>query len=212
MKMRLAVLVLVLWTGTAIAGPLSLLGGKPMAEGTAHQVGVGWPSVLYDWWHSGTPEWAVAGEMVYGDWSGGFSNVEIGGAVNMPLRWHLNKAGGTDIAFQLKPGILLGSMEAARDDRFVFGLRGEMSLPVTIELTPEVNLITGGTVPFSVLFVNNADDYVVLPLLARLGAEVKATETITPWLLFELGPALAFGGFGTEAEFAFRIWVGSAFR
>ena len=56
-----------------------------------------------------------------------------------------------------------------------------------------------------------ADDYVVLPLLARLGAEVKATEKITPWLLFELGPAIAFGA-GTDSEFAFRIWVGSAFR
>jgi hypothetical protein len=62
------------------------------------------------------------------------------------------------------------------------------------------------------IFVEDADDYVVLPLLARIGAEVEATDTITPWLLFELGPSMAFGDFGTEAEFAFRIWVGSAFR
>ncbi len=211
MKMRLAVLLLTLWVGTAFAGPPSLQGGKLMPVGTAHQVGVGWPSLFYEYWHSGTPDWAIGGEVVYGDWSAGFSDVKIGGAVNVPLRWHLKKTGAADIAFQVKPGILLGSMEAGRADRFVFGLRGELSLPVTIELTPKVNLITGGSIPLTVLFVDDADDYVVLPLLARLGAEVKATDTITPWLLFEMGPAIAFGD-GTEAEFAFRIWVGSAFR
>ena len=211
MKIRLVVLLLTLCTGTAFAGPPSLLGGKLIPVGTAHQVGVGWPSLFYEYWHSGTPDWAIGGEVVYGDWSAGFSDVKIGGAVNVPLRWHLKKTGAADIAFQVKPGILLGSMEAGRADRFVFGLRGEFSLPVTIELTPKVNLITGGAIPLTALFVDDADDYVVLPLLARLGAEVKATDTITPWLLFEMGPALAFGD-GTEAEFAFRIWVGSAFR
>jgi len=64
MKMRLAVLLLTLWSGTAFAGPPSLIGGKPMGEGTAHQVGVGWPSLFYEWWHSGTPEWAIGGELV----------------------------------------------------------------------------------------------------------------------------------------------------
>jgi hypothetical protein len=108
--------------------------------------------------------------------------------------------------------MLLGNAKAGRDDRFVFGLRGEMAFPINIDLHPKVNLITGGTIPFSILFVEDADDYVLLPLLARLGAEVKATDTITPWLLFEMGPAMAFGDFGTEAEFAFRIWIGSAFR
>jgi len=212
MKMRVLVLLLILWTSMAFAGSPSQMGGKLMPEGTAHQVGAGWPSFFYEWWHSGTPEWAIGGEVVYGDWSGEFSDVKIGGAVNVPLRWHLTKSGAADIAFQVKPGILLGSMEAWRDDRFVFGFRGEISFPITIDLTPKVNLITGGAIPFSVLFVEDADDYVVLPLLARIGAEVEATDTITPWLLFELGPGMAFGDFGTEAEFAFRIWVGSAFR
>jgi len=210
MKMRLTVLFLVLWVGTAFAGPPSLQGGKLMPVGTAHQVGVGWPSLFYEYWHSGTPDWAIGGELVYGDWSGGFTNVEIGGAVNVPFRWHLKKTGAADIAFQVKPGMLLGSMEAGRGDHFVFGLRGELSVPVTIELTPKVNLITGGAIPLTYMIVDNAPDYFVLPLLARIGAEVQATETITPWLLFELGPAIAFGD-GTEAEFAFRIWVGSSF-
>jgi len=212
MKMRLAVLFLTLWASTAFAEPPSLLGGKRIPSGTAHQVGVGWPSLFYEWWHSGTTEWAIGGELVYGDWSGGFSDVEIGGAVNVPLRWHMNQVGAAHIAFRLTPGILLANAKAGRDDRFVFGLRGEMGFPINIDVHPKVNLITGATIPFSILFVEDSDDLVVLPLLARIGAEVKATDTITPWLLFELGPAMAFGDFGSEAEFAFRIWIGSAFR
>ena len=148
--------------------------------------------------------------MVYGDWSAGFKNVEIGGAVNASFRWHLKKTGAADIAFQVKPGMLLGSLEEGRGDHFVFGLRGELSVPVTIELTPKVNLITGGAIPLTGMIVSGADDYFVLPLLARIGAEVQATEKITPWLLFELGPAIGFGD-GTDAEFAFRIWAGSSF-
>jgi hypothetical protein len=85
-----------------------------------------------------------------------------------------------------------------------------MSLPVSVELAPKVNLITGGAIPLSVFVVDGASDYVVFPLLARLGAEVKATDKITPWMLFELGPAFKFGD-GTDTEFAFRIWVGSSF-
>jgi hypothetical protein len=48
MKMRLTVLFLVLWVGTAFAETPSLQGGKLMPVGTAHQVGVGWPSVFYE--------------------------------------------------------------------------------------------------------------------------------------------------------------------
>jgi len=212
MKTSLAVLVLVLWAVTAFAGPASTVGGKEMPVGTSHQVGVGWPSAFYEYWHSGIPDWAIGAEVVYGDWSGEFSDVEIGGAVNVPFRWHLSKVGGADIAFQVKPGFLLGSMEGGRDNHFVFGLRSEISLPVSIDLTPKVNLITGGAIPFSVFFVEDRDDYVVVPFLARLGAEWQATESITPWLLFELGPATAFGASDSETEFAFRVWVGSAFR
>jgi len=144
MKTRLTVLFLILWVGTAFAGPPSLQGGKLMPIGRAHQVGVGWPSMFYEWWHSGTPDWAIGGEVVYGDWSGGYSNVNIGGAFNMPFRWHLKETGSADIALQVKPGILFGSLDEGRfDGNFVFGVRGELSVPVTVELTPKVNLITG---------------------------------------------------------------------
>jgi len=210
MKMKLVVLLVVLWAGTAFAGPATTMGGKEIPVGRSHHVGVGWPSMFYEYWRSGMPDWGIGGEVVYGDWVGGFSDVTIGGAINVPVRFHLNKAGSADFAFQVKPGILLGSMERGRDDRFVFAFRGEMSLPVSIDLTPKVNLITGGSIPLSVFVVDGAADYVGVPLLARLGAEVRATDKITPWMLFELGPAIRFGD-GTDTEFAFRVWVGSAF-
>lgn len=217
MKGRLFVLLLMillagLWTaGAALAGPPSLLGGKQMPVGMSHQVGVGWPGFFYEYWQSGIPDWGIGAEILYGDWSGEFSDLEIGGAVNVALRWHLFKSGNTDIGFQVKPGMLLGSMEAGRDDRFVFGVRAEVSAPVTVDLTPRVNLITGATIPLTYLVIDDVDDPFVLPILARLGAEVKATEKITPWVLFELGPALAFVDSDTETEFAFRAWVGSSF-
>ncbi len=211
MKTRLAVLVLVLWAGTAFAGPPSLTGGRQMPVGFAHQLGLGWPSVYYEYWRSGTPDWGVGGEIVYGDWSGEFSDMKVAGAVNLPVRWQLKKTGQTNLAFQVKPGMLLGSMDIGRDDRFVFGLRSEFSVPVSIDLTPKVNLITGGAIPLTYLVIDDADDPLVLPILARLGAEVKATEKITPWLVFELGPAIAFADSDTETEFAFRVWAGSTF-
>jgi len=212
-KALLLLSALLLVGGTASAGPFSLLGGERMPAGTAHQVGMGWPSLFYEWWHSGNPDWALGAELVYGDWSGGFSDVEIGGAFQVPLRWHMAKSGAVDVAFRLTPGILFGGVETGRkkDDHFVCGLRGEFAIPITVDLYPSVNLVTGVTMPFSVFFVESEDPFVVIPILARIGAEVKATPTVTPWLLFELGPAIAAGDFGSDTEFAFRIWAGCAF-
>lgn len=215
MRRMLAAMVLAwILAGTAWAGPFSLLGGEPMPAGTAHQVGMGWPSLLYEWWHSGNPDWALVAELVYGDWSGGFSDVKIGGAFQVPLRWHLAGKSPISAAFRLTPGILFAGAETGRkkdDDRFVCGLRGEFAVPVTVDLYPSVNLVTGATMPFTVFFVESEDPFVVIPILARIGAEFKATPTVTPWLLFELGPAFMAGGFGSDTEFAFRIWAGCAF-
>lgn len=217
MKSRFILSVVVAWlaASTAFAGPPSLTGGKRLQSRTAHHLGVGWPSLTYEWWHSGKLEWALGAELVYGDWSGAFSDVQIGGAFNIPLRWHLKTRGHrnaiTDIAFRFTPGVLVGNIEAPGDDLFVFGVRGEFAVPVSIDVHERVNIVTGAAIPVSVYFVEDGDPFVVLPLLGRIGVEVGATERIVPWLLFELGPGLAFGDFGTEVEFAFRIWVGTTF-
>lgn len=204
------ILFLILLGNAAYAGPASVISGEPMTSSTAHQVGLGWPSVYYEWWHSGNPDWALGGELVYGDWSGEFSNVEIGGAFNVPFRWHLMESGITDVGFRVAPGVLVGET-GGKNERFVFGARAEIGVPVSVDLHPKVNLVTGGVVPATFMWVKGADPFVVIPILGQIGVEVAATPTIAPWLLLQLGPGLAFGDFGAEVEFAFRVWMGATF-
>ncbi len=179
-----------------------------MTSGTAHRIAVGWPSVSYEWWNAGDPDWALGGELVYGDWSGDFSDVEIGLGLNVPLRFHLHSGRRAAVAFRLTPGLLLAEIENGPNDRFVFGARGEIAVPVTISLHRRVNLVTGVNFPVSLMFAENQDPVVILPILGRIGVEITATRTLAPWLLLELGPALAFGDFGGEIEFALRFWLG----
>ncbi len=210
---KISIFALLIVTTTSYAAPTSLIGGKAMQESNAHYVALGWPSIAYEWWNAGSNmDWAIGGELVYGDWSGEFSNVDIGVAVNIPLRWHLHQEGRTNVAFKLAPGGLIGSVDAPGSDLFVFGMRAEMGVPISIELNDKVNLITGASVPFTVMFVENADAFVVIPIMPRIGVEFAATPTITPFFLMELGPTIAAGGgFGTEVELGLRAWVGSVF-
>ena len=198
-------------TSSAYAGPVSMVGAKPMTGDTAHHAGVGWPSAFYEWWHAGNPDWAIGGEIVYGDWVGEFSDVEIGGAINLPMRWHISRRGITDVAFRLSPGVLIANSEAAGNDFFTLGVRGEVGLPISIDVHRQVNLLTGAVVPASVLFVESIDAFAIIPILARIGVEVDAVVEITPYFLLELGPAIAVGDFGTEVEFAVRVLAGTTF-
>jgi hypothetical protein len=211
MKKIILYLSLILITIPAYAGPGSVLGGKPMSTPTAHYVGLGWPSLSYEWWHAGNPDWAIGGELVYGDWSGNFSDVDIGFAMNVPLRWHLSQEGKVDVGFLLTPGALIGSINAPGDDLFVLGIRGQMGVPITIDLDNRFNLITGVVVPFTVLFVEHADDFVIIPILPRIGIEFEASRSITPFLLMELGPTIAIGGGDTNVELGIRASMGAVF-
>jgi len=73
-------------------------------------------------------------------------------------------------------------------------------------------LITGGTIPATFMFVDNGGDpFVIIPIFGRIGTEIMASKDITPWMLIELGPAIAIGNGGTNTEFAFRAWLGVTF-
>lgn len=211
MKKIIVGIALLFFTIPVYAGPSSILGGKPMSSDTAHYVGLGWPSLAYEWWHVGSPEWAIGGELVYGDWSGEFSHVDIGFALNVPLRWHLHQDESVDVGLRLAPGVLIGSNDAPGDDQLVMAIRGEAGIPVTVDLVDRINLITGATIPFTVLFVENADAFVTIPILARIGVEFEATPSIVPFFLLELGPTIAVGDFGSELELGVRAWIGSVF-
>ena len=188
MKVCTFVIAMISWVSVAYAGPPSIMGAKPMGSNTAHHMGLGWPSVFYEYWRAGNPDWGIGGELVYGDWSGDFSDVEIGGALNVPLRWRLSDQGRTAIAFRLAPGALIASVDGGPfNDRFAAGIRCEMGIPVSVDLHEKVNLITGGNIPASVYFIENSDPFVVIPILGRIGAEVEAKSTITPYVLVELG-------------------------
>ena len=192
------------------AGVPTPIGAHTFPARDGHHVGVGWPSLSYDWWNKGSPSWAIGGELVYGDWSGSHSDVEIGFGVNGRMRWALSGNKRASVALQWSPGILLAATEGPVDN-FVFGVRSELAVPVTFRLHPRVNLVTGGVVPVSVIFVEDADPFVVLPLMGRIGLEVTATREIAPWFLLEIGPGIAFGSNNTDVELAFRVMIGVTF-
>lgn len=211
MKKFTICLVMLFFSISAHAGPSSVLGAKPLPDSSVHHVGVGWPSVAYEWWNAGSPDWAISAEMVYGDWSGEFSDVDIGAALNVPFRWQLKQNGRAHVALEMAPGGLIGSNDAPGGDLFVFGLRAEMGVPVSIDLNDRISFLTGVSAPFSVMFVESADPYVVIPLMPRLGVEFAVDESIAPFLLVELGPTIAVGDFGTEVELGLRSWIGVDF-
>lgn len=161
--------------------------------------------------HSGRPDWAIGGELVYGDWSGEFSNVDIGFALNVPFRWHLRQSGRADFGFKFAPGALIGSNDAPGNDQMVGAVRAEMGVPISINVTNGINVLTGVTVPFTVMFPEGVDAYVIVPIMPRIGIEFEASNSFTPFFVMEFGPTVAIGDFGSEVEFGLRAWVGSVF-
>ena len=184
-----------------------------MSSDTAHHVSLGWPSVSYEWWRAGNggPDWAIGGELVYGDWVGEYSDVEIGGALNIPFRWHMSNSGQADFAFQLKPGFLIANIEAGPTDLFAAAIRVDPGLLVSVDINQQLNLITGATVPFSLFFVENADPFAIIPILLRAGAEIDTQRDIVPHVLFDFGPVIAVGNGNSDVDFGFRAWIGTTF-
>lgn len=203
----------------ALAGPAnSTIGGKRLQQDNVHNVGVGYPSLFYEWWNKGPRklDWALKGALVYGDWPTAFARgrfVRVGLGLSAPLRWHLStkrRAKATnDIAFRFTPGILLAGNRA---DAFTFGIKAELAAPVSIDLHDRVSLITGGAIPFSV-YINNSNIGAAgfIPLLVRLGVEIKAAKHVSPFFLFELGPGIIVANGFTDVEFAWRLWAGTSF-
>ena len=151
---------------------------------------------------------------MYGDWVGSHSDVGIGGAFNAQLRWNVRhkarQKATSDVALRLSPGILLANTEGPVD-LFVFGIRAEFAVPVSVDLHERVSLVTGGTIPLSMFFVEDGDPYGVIPLMFRLGVEINASPKVAPFVLFEVGPGIAVGSGDTDVDVAFRVWVGTAF-
>lgn len=214
-------------SSTAFAGPQSTIGGKRLKSEVVHNTGVGWPSLFYEWWNKGRRnlDWALGAELVYGDWSGAYSDVSAGLAFNAPLRWHLHTGkhakATTDVAIRFTPGAMVGGRDrgpywspppGVQPDRGVMGgIRAELAVPLSIDVHERVSVVTGATIPFTLMFAEGADPWGIIPVLVRMGVEINAAPKVAPFFLFELGPGIYVGNGVSDVDFAFRIWVGTSF-
>jgi hypothetical protein len=203
----------------ALAGPAnSTIGAKKLEEDMVHSGGVGYPSMMYEWWNKGKGkmDWGLSGELVYGDWLAAHTGrfVKIGLGVDGMLRWNFvsNKKPKVqnDFALLVKPGILIAGNRFGGDS-FTFGIKGEIGLPFTIDVHERVTVVTGGFLPIGG-YINNAanSSFGEIPILIRLGVEIDAADNVAPWFFFDLGPGIRFGNV-TGTSFAWRLGAGTAF-
>ncbi len=214
MRFILTLLLMLGLASTASAGPQSTIGGARLETDMAHKVATGWPSTSYEWWNKGKRklDWALGGELVYGPWSGAWDDPRIAFALSAPLRFHLweHKRPGskTDLGFRVTPGLLAGS--AAVNSPTVVG-RIELAVPVSVDVNPKVSIVTGGAIPIDLGWVRGSGFGGVIPLLVRLGVEIKASQKTAPFVLIEVGPGIGFGQGRSGVDLAARIWAGTTF-
>ena len=203
----------------ALAGPKnSVIGGKKLEQDMVHSGGVGYPSIMYEWWNKGKGnlDWGLSGELVYGDWPAAFKKgrfIKIGLGIDGMVRWHLATRNHdkvtTDIAILAKPGILIAGNN---NDSFTFGIMGEALVPVSLDVHERVNVVVGGAfIIEGYINNNNVPNQGRIPLLIRMGVEIKANENVEPWFFFDLGPGIGFGEGASGASFAWRLGAGTAF-
>jgi hypothetical protein len=214
MKFILTLLLLLALASPAFAGPQSTIGGARLETDMAHKVATGWPSTSYEWWNKGGGklDWALGTELVYGPWSGAWDDPRIAAALYAPLRFHLwehkRSASKTDLGFRVTPGLMAGS-EAQNTATVVSRL--ELAVPVSIDVHPKLSVVTGGAVPIDLGWIEGVGFRGAIPLLVRLGVEVKAGSKAAPFVLMEVGPGIGFGEGGSDVALAARLWAGTSF-
>jgi hypothetical protein len=197
----------------ALAGPQSTIGGARLQTDMAHKVTTGWPSTSYEWWNKGKGklDWALGSELVYGPWSGAWDDPRIGASIYAPLRFHLwghdRSASRTDLGLRFTPGLMAGSF--ARDRAMVMA-RAELAVPVSVDVHPKLSVVTGGAVPIDLGWVEGTGFLGAIPLLVRLGVEIKGGNKTAPFILMEVGPGIGFGD-GSDVTLAARLWGGLTF-
>jgi hypothetical protein len=89
--------------------------------------------------------------------------------------------------------------------------RAEIAVPVTVDVNPKVSIVTGGAIPIDLGWIENVGFVGAIPLLFRLGLEIKAGEKVAPFVLMEVGPGFGFGQGASSTTLAARIWAGTTF-
>jgi hypothetical protein len=214
MKFITTLLLALALASTAFAGPQSTIGGRRLDSDMAHQVRSGWPSTSYEWWNKGkgSLDWALGGELVYGPWSGAWDDPRIAFAFYAPLRFHLydkqRPNAKTDLGIRFTPGLMAGS--AAVNVAMVMS-RAEIAVPVSVDVNPKLSVVTGGAIPIDLGWIENVGFFGAIPLLFRLGVEIKAGDKVAPFVLMEVGPGFGFGQGSSGTTLAARIWAGTTF-
>ena len=188
----------------------SVLGGKLVPAGTtAHHVAVGVPGLFYEWWNGGWDfDWAGHVGIVYEDWSGAWSDVDVGLELELPMRYRVAGTDAAQVALRIAPGLLVADAGST-----VLGIRADAGALVSIDVHPRANLVTGGTVPFTILLVSGGDTGLILPVLGRLGLESFASNDFAVSLLLEVGPTFLLSDHGgnDSSRLGARFWVGATF-
>jgi hypothetical protein len=219
----------------ALAGPKnSVIGAGKLEEDMVHSGGTGYPVTFYEWWNKGKGkmDWGLSGELVYDDWTaasaGGSARVagvrirtsgklvRIGLGINGNLRWTLSEKQKPKVtnrvAILAKPGVLISGNTSST---FTFGIRAEVGAPLSIDVHERVSVVTGGFIPLTFFINKDITNAGWIPLLIRMGVEIKANEKVAPWFYFDLGPGIGFGmgsgSSGADASFAWRLGAGTAF-
>jgi hypothetical protein len=133
-------------------------------------------------------------------------------ALYAPLRFHLwdreRPASRTDLGFRFTPGLMAGS--AAVKTATVMS-RMELAVPVTVDVHPKLSVVTGGAIPIDLGWTEGVGFVGAIPLLVRLGVEIKGGDKTAPFVLMEVGPGFGFGQGNSDFTLAARIWAGTTF-
>ena len=89
--------------------------------------------------------------------------------------------------------------------------RAEIAVPVTVDVNPKLSVVTGGAIPIDLGWVENVGFVGAIPLLVRLGLEIKAGPNVAPFVLVEVGPGFGFGQGASNTTLAARLWAGTTF-
>jgi hypothetical protein len=89
--------------------------------------------------------------------------------------------------------------------------RAEIAVPVSVDVNPKLSVVTGGAVPIDLGWIENVGFFGAIPLLFRLGVEIKAGDKVAPFVLMEVGPGFGFGQGSSGTTLAARIWAGTTF-
>lgn len=92
-----------------------------------------------------------------------------------------------------------------------WALGAELAVPVSIDVNPKVDIVTGAAIPVDLGWVEGGGFFGAVPLLVRLGVEIKAGPKSAPFVLIEVGPGIGFGDGQSEVTLAARLWAGTSF-